>query len=1634
VIGHVTKGDTVTFENCYATNESYTDPDSKPRAVGSVDDGVATDGSVTLCAESLIIGYAGYSNADFTLSFYTNSNKSQGGYWVTRTNDTPMLKQFTHDWADYGWYNASANEAEIETVQELYGFSEISQTDSFSGDTIKLVKDITVNEGTASNWGSAAPKKAWTPIGTNAAFAGTFDGQGHTISGIYVNKTGDYSGLFAITTTSSNIKDLRLENSYIYGSGHHVGSIAGRGNGTFDKIYSDTTVVSGGYNAGGIIGQMNAGANNQITNCWFDGSVSGNRAGGMVGQALCYKLTMTNCLNTGSVSGGEYVGGLCGSRTGDDNPNYFTIQDCMSTGELTHTDNTGAIGAIIGLIQSGLGKKLDVDTVYGRSEYSIAGVGSLNSGTVELLSAEQFTGAQARYSTSFGFYGEEEATDNWVAREGKYPGLKYFVPESEWYTGDEQIIVDTSWYNTDNTTIYIDTAAKLYGLATKSTGDSYWNDTIYLTSDITVNIGDANDWGTEEPINNWTSICTTVPSTVEFGGVFDGQNHTIKGIYMKTDTYYAGLFGLTNANAQIKNLSLQNSYFESSNMALGSVAGFLGGTMDSVYSSATVVTNNKQCGGIIGRLGNGNEKTISNCWFDGTVTSTYKGTMQGCGGIIGLVERGTKNITRCLNTGKVIVDTDLSAGMIGAGGIIGQIQNASGATVVVNMADCISVGEIQMDHSNGAGSVFGFSKKCDDETGSVTVNIANTYTNQKYSGDKGCNAIQGIGLVYDGTTCAVKPTVLTDAQLKGAQARYNTPFGFYGEDETTDNWVTRQNDYPGLTKFVAESERYTGDEAIIADTSWYNKDATNGSTYVIDTAAKLYGLAVKSEIDSYFYATVKLGADITINIGDANEWGTKAAANNWEPISRTYPFAGKFDGQGHTIKGLYMDSDTQYSGLFAQVNTGTFNSVENYFKNFRIENSYFQSSASNLGSVAGSLAANMSNVYSNAIVVTSNKQCGGLVGQFNNFKTISDCWFDGTIISTCTDAQQGCGGLIGLVDRGANIIKNCLNTGDITVTSGRTAQLLGVGGLVGMSINETAKMIQLEITDCINAGIVTVDHPRGTGSVIGVLNNTTEYTNTLILTNVYTTNQYVETSSLYDWTEDVCTGIGINLNSTATVTGAVIEVSEDDRFIGYAAFDSTEKLDFENTWVLRKNGVPALKTLVSESDQYTTVDTDLALSTLGEGITLRGNGVDAGDGSYVISVSDTDGSIYAKYLQTLNNKGFDVYANNDAGLGANGVQNVVYTKAEDGFTWMVSVTHAGNEKQKTYVAISTSEVLSPHLNGVVTYTKDDAFTTTNMTPTLTMMKLTNTTASGNSFVIQLSNGHFIINDGGYVNDLPNLIEYLKGLSNGKKPIVEAWVISHAHGDHWGVFEQLYIDARAIENAKFWADELYVEGIYYNESAAYVKGNFKPTESSSTGELLYDVIDATDNEKAKRGMALLKTTEGNTPEVYRYRTGQRFTFADVTMDVVQMEEQILDCDNLKDIGVYYDGSNGTSASVMFTINGKRVYIGGDESSDNMLDFTMKAYDDTYFNNLDVYVAPHHGSNTYYAFGSWCTNAGEAKFGMVLFPCVSEEPPLWKDVSTETNYKLIKEFTTDQTLYTYANGNVVLTLGDTISVSQ
>lgn len=92
-----------------------------------------------------------------------------------------------------------------------------------------LQADISLNDTSDwENWGSCAPASAWTPIGSEERpFKGGFDGNSHTISGVYIQSTADCQGLFGVVNFVTTVKNLNLEQSYISGT-EYVGGICGR--------------------------------------------------------------------------------------------------------------------------------------------------------------------------------------------------------------------------------------------------------------------------------------------------------------------------------------------------------------------------------------------------------------------------------------------------------------------------------------------------------------------------------------------------------------------------------------------------------------------------------------------------------------------------------------------------------------------------------------------------------------------------------------------------------------------------------------------------------------------------------------------------------------------------------------------------------------------------------------------------------------------------------------------------------------------------------------------------------------------------------------------------------------------------------------------------------------------------------------------------------------------------------------------------------------------------------------------------------------------------------------------------------------------------------------------------------------
>ena len=160
-------------------------------------------------------------------------------------------------------------------------------------------------------------------------FSGFFDGDGHTISGLYSCQE-DYAGLFGYV--SGTIQSLHVVNAYVLGHdfcGGITGDLEGDGS-CINCLFSGR--VTGNSRVGGIAGC--AGYRSTVTDCVNFASVSGNRfVGGIAGEGDSYSLS--NCANYGSVSGTQHTGGIVGCGACDGCSNLGAVTGASSVGGIT---------------------------------------------------------------------------------------------------------------------------------------------------------------------------------------------------------------------------------------------------------------------------------------------------------------------------------------------------------------------------------------------------------------------------------------------------------------------------------------------------------------------------------------------------------------------------------------------------------------------------------------------------------------------------------------------------------------------------------------------------------------------------------------------------------------------------------------------------------------------------------------------------------------------------------------------------------------------------------------------------------------------------------------------------------------------------------------------------------------------------------------------------------------------------------------------------------------------------------------------------------------------------------------------------------------------------------------------------
>ncbi|MCI5892393.1 MAG: hypothetical protein MRZ66_03175, partial [Clostridiales bacterium] len=1024
---------------------------------------------------------------------------------------------------------------QISKVTDLYWLADTVNSGNGSIDAV-LINDITVNSDllrslkydTDGNVTNDDGLTYWTPIGYYnsdsdcSLYTGTFDGQGHTISGLYFNDTNiDYVGLFGYVGTVTD------------GNGNVISAGEVLNVGVVDSYFS------GDEDVGGVCG-WNYGA---IGNCYNTGTVSGN---GCVGGVCGYNYygTIENCYNTGTVSGDEDVGGVCGEN--DDG----TVTNCYYLSKTSCSDRKTAAqfksGEVAYLLSQGCGiwgQKIGTDdysVLNGDTVYATTGCTTYNN---EGDTHEKEHHYEEGICTDCGAYTEPEKDASGVYQISKVTDLYWLADTVN--SGNNSVNAVLTNDITVNSDLLSSLEYDTDGSVTNEDGLTYWTPIGYYNSD---------------------SDCSL------YTGTFDGQGHTISGLYFNdTNIDYVGLFGYVGEGGSVLNVGVVDSYFSGKNFVsgvcgendfgtiencynegtvsgknyVGGVCGYnYNGTIENCYNTGTVSGKN-YVGGVCGYNYNG---TIENCYNEGTVSGsgycvggvcgeTYYGTIENCyntgtvsgiyyvGGvcgenydstITGCYNEGTVSgsgniggvcggnsssgkITNCYNEGTVsgiyyvggvcggnygtienCYNTGSVSGGEGVGGVcgqnggIGKITNCystgtvSGSGNVGGVCGYNSAGTNTNSYNEGTvrgssndGGVCGLNYStiencyntgsvsggevvggvCGNNNGSGT--ITNCYSTGVVSGSYNIGGVCG----YNSSSSTITNCyyLKTDTINKDTNAIGNEVDETLGKAESKATTDYTDGTVCGLVKYHSHQNGICilcdGYEPAIKTTDKYdiNNDGTKDTVYEISSAGQLYWFAdkVNNENETYGNANAVLTANITVNsnlLGSLQYDDTDGSVTNgddftdWTPIGwydddrlKEYFYTGIFDGQGHTIIGLYFNDKNSYNvGLFGYV--GKNGSVYNV----GVVDSYFSGSYY-VGGVCGDNYGIITNCYSTG-AISGSGNVGGVCGE-NKDGTITNCYNTATV-SGGGEYSYYVGGVCGENEGGT--ITNCYNTGTVS--------------------------------------------------------------------------------------------------------------------------------------------------------------------------------------------------------------------------------------------------------------------------------------------------------------------------------------------------------------------------------------------------------------------------------------------------------------------------------------------------------------------------------------------------------------------------------------------------------------------------
>ncbi|MCQ1539531.1 PKD domain-containing protein [Methanocalculus taiwanensis] len=584
----------------------------------------------------------------------------------------------------------------------------------------------------------------WAQIGSyNQRFRGGFDGGGHTIKNLTINRpyhhndagTGLIGGTEGATVHSIHLRNVAIQGDSRTGaligdatsstirnttvSGQVVtlstmtGGLIGSLSGTLEQAIGGVSVI-GGQETGGLVGRQAGGT---IQNARVFADVQGaTDVGGLAGSA---GTQIRHSYAEGSVNGTENVGGLVGSL------GHGTISDTYSRASVEGTDY---VGGLIGRTEGWLGK---VSRSYSTGLVTGTGtnVGGFQGGGTNNTQFCSWDTETSEQSTSFGGAGVAGKMTAEMQQQASYPAFNFYslwsINEGDDYPTFQDLdrfdytplpdvnLDDLSGSGTPDDPYIITSAAELNAMRKNMTAYYRLNRDLDLTNSLIWNGG-----------LGWAQVGS---NTQRFRGGFDGGGHTIKNLTINRPYHLndagTGLIGGTEG-ATIHSIHLRNVAIQGDSRTGALIGSASSSTIRNTTVSGQVVTLSTMTGGLLGSLylgtleqasgevsviGGGETGGLVGRDQGGTITnSSVYATVQGTNDVGGLIGSGSGTNSRLYSNGTVIGVEDVG-GLLGewSGGTLSDTYSratVNGTDGVGGLAGRVSgwTGQITRSYSTGA--------------------------------------------------------------------------------------------------------------------------------------------------------------------------------------------------------------------------------------------------------------------------------------------------------------------------------------------------------------------------------------------------------------------------------------------------------------------------------------------------------------------------------------------------------------------------------------------------------------------------------------------------------------------------------------------------------------------------------------------------------------------------------------------------------------------------------------------------------------------------------------------------------------------------------------------------------------------